>query len=409
MNILRTIFVLILLSVNWLVQAENKDNKYLLSKDSYDLLKLIQNSMAEDQHQSAIQKLKKYLNKKNIKPYDIAVINQNLAYVYNALENYPLAIEYFLKAIDSNALPAKVTHELMYILAQLHIHSEKYIIGLNHLEKWFAKEINPSSNAHLLAASTYYQTNQFNQLITHAKAAIKKSDIPKQSWYELLIAGYYATEKFHDAALLLETMISKYPHHDSYWLQLASVYQQNKQEKKALAISELAYEKGILKSNDIIQLAKTYLYLQLPFKAARILDLELNKGAIEPSKTNIKLLVNSWLLAHDKEKAAFILQKYVSDLDDISLHYKLGHIYVELENWDKARDTLEVVVAYNDITNQLNIEASAWLLLGISSFHKKDISRSTQALNKALSFKETMDNARWWLNQIENEISNGKG
>ena len=115
---------------------------------------------------------------------------------------------------------------------------------------------------------------------------------------------------------------------------------------------------------------------------------------------------NSWLLAHDEEKAVFILEQYVSKINDISLRYKLAYIYVELENWDKAKNTLEAVVTDKNITTQPEIEATAWLLLGISSYHKRDTVRSKQALNKALAFKQTRDHARWWLNQIEEEMPN---
>jgi len=388
------------------VHAKEEDKQYLLSKETYDLLNVTRIAMEENSYHAVIQKLTVYLDKENIKSYDKAVINQTLGYAYNAQENYKRSIESFIKAVRSDALPDKMTHELTYIIAQLYIHSEKYTEGLSYLDKWFEKESNPSSEAHLLAASAYYQINQFKKLIPHAKSAIEKSDAPQQSWYELLIAGYYETRMYRDAALLLETMINKYPDNDNYWLQLVAVYQQNKQEKKALAISELAYEKGILKGDDIIQLAQTYLYLQLPLEAAAILDSEINNGTIDYSKTNIELLSNSWLLAHDEEKAAFILEQYVSRFNDISLRYKLAYIYVELENWDKAKNTLEAVVTDKNITIQPEIEATAWLLLGISSYHKKDTVRSKQALNKALAFKQTRDHARWWLNQIEEEMPN---
>ena len=404
MNKLRLILIFIFLCVTCLVQAKEENKQYLLSKETYDLLNVTRIAMEENSYHTVIQNLTVYLDKENIKPYDKAVINQTLGYAYNAQENYKRSIESFIKAVRSDALPVKVTHELTYIIAQLYIHAEKYTEGLSYLDKWFEKESNPSSEAHLLAASAYYQINQFKKLIPHAKYAIEKSDAPQQSWYELLIAGYYETKMYRDAALLLETMINKYPDNDSYWLQLVAVYQQNKQETKALAISELAYEKGILKGDDIIQLAQTYLYLQLPLEAAAILDSEINNGTIDSSKANIELLSNSWLLAHDEEKAAFTLEQYVSKFNDISLNYKLAHIYVELENWDKAKNTLETVVTDKNITTQPKIEATAWLLLGISSYHKKDTVRSTQALNKALAFKETRDQAKWWLNQIEEEV-----
>jgi len=55
------------------------------------------------------------------------------------------------------------------------------------------------------------------------------------------------------------------------------------------------------------------------------------------------------------------------------------------------------------LQNQGDIQSTAWLLLGISSYHQKDTLRSTQALNKALAFKETKDQAAWWLEQITEE------
>lgn len=400
----RLILIFIFFCITCVVQAKEEDKRYLLTKETYDLLNVVRTAMKENSYHTAIQKLTVYLDEEDVKAYDKAVINQTLGYAYNAQENYKRSIDSFVKAVSSNALPDKVTHELIFIIAQLYIHSEKYTEGLTYLNKWFEKESHPSSEAHLLAASAYYQINQFKKLIPHAKSAIERSDAPQQSWYELLLAGYYETRMYRDAALLLETMINKYPKNDTYWLQLIAVYQQNRQEKKALAISELAYEKGILKGEDIIQLAQTYLYLQLPLEAAIVLDSEINNGRIDSSKANIELLSNSWLLAHDEEKAALTLEQYVSRFNDISLHYKLAHIYVELENWDKAKEILETIVTNKNLTAQPEIEATAWLLLGISSYHKKDTIRSTQALSKALAFKETRDHARWWLNQIEEEI-----
>lgn len=386
-------------------QANEKDNHYLLTKRTYDLLNEVRSAMEEENYQVAIQKLNGYLGKEKIKPYDAAVVNQTLGYAYNGLNNYILSIESFVKAATTNALPDNVTHELNYIIAQSFIYTEKYTKGLSYLDKWFEGESTPSSESHLLAATAFYQINQFKQLIPHAKSAIEKSDSPQQSWYELLLAGYYATSRYKDAALLLEKMIINYPDNNSYWLQLAAVYQQNAQEKKGLAISELAYEKGILKGNAIIQLAQTYLYLQMPLKSATILDSELNNGQVEPSKIYIELLTDSWLLAHEPEQAAILLNRFAKDFDDASLYYKLGHIYVELEDWNNAKNALEFAVSEYDLKNLRDLQSNAWLLLGISSYHQKDTLRSKQALNKALGFKETREQAAWWLEQIEEESS----
>lgn len=403
----RLIIFSILIFASYLAQANEQanenDNQYLLTKETYDLLNEIRDAMEEENHQIAVQKLNSYLGKDTIKPYDAAVVYQTLGYAYNGLNNYVLSIESFVKAITANALPDNVTHELHYIIAQSLMHTEEYTQGLSYLDKWFENEPSPSSESHLLAATAYYQINQFKQMIPHAKSAIKISDAPQQSWYELLLAGYYETSMYKDAALLLEIMIINYPDNDSYWLQLAAVYQQNRQEKKGLAVSELAYEKGMLKGNAIIQLAQTYLYLQMPLKSATILETGLNNGQVEVSKINIELLSNSWLLAHEPEQAAILLNRFAKDFDDASLYYKLGHIYVELEDWNNAKNALELAVSGHALKNLKDLESNAWLLLGISSYHQKDTLRSRQALDKALGFKETREQAAWWLEQIEEE------
>lgn len=406
MNKSHLVIGFIFLLMTSLVQANEEDKQFLLTQETYELLNAVRKSMEEEKYTFAIKKLNTSLEKNSLEPYDIAMINQTLGYAYNYQENYPRSIESFLKAISTNSLPDKVTHEFNYIIAQLYIHSEKYSEGLAYLHKWFNKETEPAAEAHLLAATAYYQTYNFKKLIPHAKSAIEKSDSPQQSWYELLIAAYYETKMFMSAATLLETMINKYPDNDKYWLQLAAVYQQNKQERKSLAISELAYEKGILKNDDIIQLAQTYLYLQLPLKAATILDYELNNGNIEASKTNIELLTDSWLLAHEEEKAALLLEHFSPKFNDVYLYYKLAHVYVELGKWEQARNALESVVAEDALKRQHEIQATAWLLLGISSYHQKDTLRSTQALNKALAFKATRYQAIWWLKQLEEESTN---
>ncbi len=143
----------------------------------------------------------------------------------------------------------------------------------------------------------------------------------------------------------------------------------------------------------------------MPLKSAIILETELNKGQIEPSKANIELLSNSWLLAHEPEQAAILLNRFAKDFNDASLHYKLGHIYVELEDWYNAKNALESAVSKDEMDKLRDIQANAWLLLGISSYHQKEYLRSTQALTKALGFKETRDQAVWWLEQITEKSS----
>ena len=153
MNKSRVILIFILLFVTCLVQAKGEDKRYLLSKETYDLLNEVHSAMEEENYKIVIQKLNSHLVKDSIKPYDAAVVNQTLGYAYNGLNDYALSIASFVKAATVNALPDNVTHELNYIIAQTLIHTEEHIKGLSYLDKWFEQESAPSPEAHLLAAT----------------------------------------------------------------------------------------------------------------------------------------------------------------------------------------------------------------------------------------------------------------
>ena len=107
MNKSRLIFICIFLCITCVVQAKDEDKRYLLTKETYDLLNVVRAEMEEDSYHTAIQKLTVYIDKENIKAYDKAVINQTLGYAYNAQENYKRSIESFVKAVSTNACPIK--------------------------------------------------------------------------------------------------------------------------------------------------------------------------------------------------------------------------------------------------------------------------------------------------------------
>lgn len=93
MNKSRLILVSILLFVSCLVQANEEDKRYLLSKETYDLLMVVRDAMDAEKYQIVIQKLNDHLDKDDIKPYDMAVVKQTLGYAYNARGEYKLSIE----------------------------------------------------------------------------------------------------------------------------------------------------------------------------------------------------------------------------------------------------------------------------------------------------------------------------
>ena len=393
--IINNIVLITMLFTNTLVHAE--DDSYLLQSSTHAALTEIHKDMEKGDNDNALIKLKKLTLTEGLKGYDVAVIYQTMGFAENGLGNFNAAAAHFIKALSFQALPATVTHDLNFSTAQILIHIEKEKEGLKYLSKWFSNEPSPKADAHILAATAYYNLKDYSQLIVHVEKALSLNNNPPLNWYELLLAAYYENKNYKKAAGILETIISRYPDKTDYWLQLAGIYQQLKLEKKSLAIYELAYTKGILGKDEISQLVKNYLYLEMPYKAATILEKEMAIGDIEANKEMLTLLVDSWILAHEYSKAKSVFKEIIKKYNDDNTRLRLGQLYIESEEWDSAVSVLDVKLQTNDKVLHSKIN----LLLGIARYHTENLSGATRAFTQALSDKSTAEQARWWLEHLK--------
>lgn len=218
------------------------------------------------------------------------------------------------------------------------------------------------------------------------------------NWYELLLAGYYETKMFQKSADLLELIIKKHPEKANFWLHLADIYQSMEQDHKALAIYELAYARNLLKQNGIRQLVNNYLYLQMPYKAAILLEKEMAIGGIKKNKELLTTLVDSWLLAQDADKAKSVLKEIDKRFNDEASRLRLGQLYIKSEEWNKAINVLEKNIGSIDKI----LGSRSNLLLGIAQYHAENFSLATHAFTNALADKSTKEQAQWWLQYLKN-------
>jgi len=379
--------------------AEQED-QYLLSNNVYEVVSDSRELMDQNEFNQAESKLKELLSM-DISPYEMAVVNQTMGYVYIAMEKYSQATSAFIKSVELNAMPDEVNHTINFIIAQLLANDDRNKECLVYLNAWFAKETNPKPEAHMMAATIYYRLGDFGNMILQIQKAIDKSGKPEQGWYEMLLAGYYETNDHKNAAALLEKMIRQYPGKDIYWLQLATTYQLLKQYKKALAIYELALKKNILGEPEIIQLVHLYLNEGIPNKAARLLNDGINRGSVVRNVDNLELLANSWQLAREYDRATEVLKELAKIKNDSGIYFRIGQVYFEQENWQNAIVSLELAIKDEKLINI----AEAWLLIGIAAYHNNDLSRSAKALNQAISYKNTREQAQWWLNKLGDRMN----
>ena len=325
---------------------------------------------------------------------------RTLASVYAMQEQYSKAAEFLSKVLALDVLPSKQQQQALLNLGQMYMAMGKYAKAVKILQP--VLKANPKLDAQMaiLLANAYTQLKQYHKALPYVEQAIRMSKKPPESWYQLNLALLYELGRYSSAANILERLIVKSPEKKQYWMQLSSVYQQLKQYKKALAIRDLAFKKGLItKEKEILDLVNLYLYVDLPYKAAQLLQTEINGKRVKGTSKNWELLANAWTQAKEYKKATLALEK-ASHLNPKGvLFQQLGRIYVEQENWSSAIKALTKALQKGGLKNPGN----AYLLLGMSYYELKKINKAKHAFIQAKKYKKTRKSAGQWLDYISSE------
>lgn len=334
--------------------------------------------------------------------YERATVLRSLATYYQLREDYRKAAELLSKSLALNALPAEQQHQALLNLGQLYMASDQFRKAVTVLESWMAKHSKPHVQVYVLLANAYAQLKQSRKALPYIQKAIKLAKKPSESWYQLELALVYELRDYAGAAKVLQALIRQNPDKKQYWEQLASVYQQMKQPTKAASIKELAYKKGLLASEkEILDLFNLLLYINAPYKAAVLLDKELNAGRVASTAKSREQLANAWTQAREFDRAVSALEAASKLSDKGILYQQLGQIFVEQEKWQQAAKALSKAVNKGGLKQPGN----AYLLLGMSYYELKQIVNARHAFTAAGKYRKTQSAAAQWLSYIDNEQS----
>lgn len=376
-----------------------------LSEKVYKRLTEAQELMELEQYAEVEKVLQEAANIRRLKTYDRAMIHQMLGYSFANQEKYRKAIVEFeqLLSVGSDTVPEGVVTSTLYNLAQMYMVLEEWRNGLQTLGRWFAVAQNPGPDPYILVAQGHLQLEEYREAISPALTAIKldqaKGKKAKENWYQLVLASYFELEDYAKVADILAILVDIYPK-KVYWLQLAAVYGELKEEKKQLGIMEVSYEQGYLnRSREIVNLSQLFLYHEVPFKAAEMLEKELKNKNVDPDKENWELLANAFINAAEIDRAIPYLTRAAGMADDGELYIRLGQAYMEKEAWDDASKAFDNAIEKGDLRQP----GTAYLLLGMSSFHGNNFTSARQAFRASGKVKRLAKTSRQWLRFLERE------
>lgn len=370
-----------------------------LSESTYRQLERIHELIAKNRNAEALEKLTGLLDRAG-NDYEKAVVHQTAAFVYVSQNNYKAAIKAFETALQLDALPQQPYEQMLYNVAQLYFQDGQTEKAVTVLERYFDEAtVAPPADAHILLASVYADRKRFRDALPQVDQALSKVKEPKESWLQLKLALHYELKQFPQCAEVLVRLIQIAPQKEDYWKQLSSVFFDIKQDKESLAVLALAERQGFLDTEtEIRNLASIYLLLDIPLKAAGVLQRGLDRKILKADEKTLSLLGDAWTMAREYDKAEPVLKQAAAVADKGDIYFRLGQIYIEDERWKLALEMMEKAQAKGGLKKP----GEAAFLEGVAAFNAGNRARAIGALQRAMNYDESRNNAAQWLSHVRN-------
>jgi tetratricopeptide (TPR) repeat protein len=355
--------------------------------------------LAEEKFDEARRLMDEMSKRKGLSPHEQALMWQTYAYIQSSQEQYERAITSFEKCLALDALPEGAALGTQYNLGQLYMSVERYADAAKILEDWLGKVENPAASAYYLVSMAHVQLGNAERALPYAKKAVALAKKPTESYLQLLLALEFELKHYEQVADVLEVLITNFPK-KSYLLQLSAVYAELGRDKRALSALELAYVQDLLdRESELLNLAQAYLYHDIPYRAAEVLEKGLAEKIIAEDPEHWELLGDSWLHAREYDRALDPLRRAAALSEDGNLYVRIAQVHLERDESKQALEALEKGLSKGDLDDPGN----AYLLLGITHIGTKRFAAARDAFAKAGKYEKSRKAARGWIKHVERQ------
>jgi tetratricopeptide (TPR) repeat protein len=374
-----------------------------VSKEVYDDIQKAQEAVDAENYQGALRILQS-LQRQELTDYERANVLNYVGFVHYNVENVTEAIRAYEQLIAIPELEPQMLKQTVYTLAQLNMMEENYQKSLNYLDQWFTLEANPGPQPYILYAQNLYQVDRFDDMIDPILTAMeiaRQRDVPiKEDWYVLLNFAHFQQENYAEVKNINKILLQNWPK-KRYWFQLAGAYTELGEERNLIAAYDAAHTQGLLSTEpELVTMAQLYMQYEVPYKAAKLLEEEIESGRVEGDAANYRLLSQAWQLAMDDEKAIPALQEAARLDEDGELYLRLANAYLNQGDYDEcasaARQGLRV--------GGIDTPANAQITLGMCLYNLKQYQNAIEAFRAAARTERTRRMARQWIDVIEADI-----
>lgn len=396
-------------STGAMAQDEKKERKtketVAMSQQVYEALTEIQELVEANDYATAHKKINDITKgKKKLSDYERAQIFNLSGYSYYLQENYAEAIRAYEQVLAVPDLPEALVMSTLKTKAQLQFTQDDYEGALKTVRQLMAVISEPSADVFMLEGQALFQLARYEEALKPIKTAVdmfkSQGQTPKENWLLLLRVIYFEMKDYDSMIEVVRELIAYYPK-DTYVLTLAGIYSELGDTKKQLVLTEVLYDSGLLHgSSNATNLANLYLLHGLPYKAAALLEKEIDAGVIEANERNLRLLSQAWYQAREDQKAIPPLRRAASMSNEGELYVRLAQAHLNLEQWKDASEALNKGLQLGSLKR----DDQANIMLGMALFNQKRLEQARRAFERAQRDNRSRRAATQWINYVDSEI-----
>jgi len=379
-----------------------------VSKEVYDRITKAQELVDAKDYQGALRLLNNLYNPDKLTEYEQANVLNYIGFVYYNMDDVANAIRTYERMVRIPSLEPQMAKQTTYTLAQLYTMEEQYQKALDTLDRWFVMETNPAPEPFILKAQNLYQVQRYQAMIEPIENAMRVArarDKPvKEDWYVLLNFAYFQDENYEMVRDIQKILLETWPK-KRYWFSLAGAYTELGEDNNLIASYGAAHDQGMLeKDSELVTMAQLYMQAEVPYKAATLLQSEMEAGRVPKNAKNYRLLSQAWMLAQEDEHAVPALKEAARLSDDGELDVRLGNTYLNLGNYDECIAAVRAGLRKGGLKNDENAQIS----LGMCLYNKRLYSEAKAAFRAASKTQRSRKIAQQWIRVIDADLERNR-
>ncbi len=370
------------------VAEEREEPPASMSESFYRRLSRTHELLDEDNLSEALDLMDR-IRTDRLSDYEAAQLYQTYGFVYSQMEREGDAFDAFERCLELDALPTMVQQGIVYSVAGYYSGEERFEESNDTLLRWFRYEAEPRSEAYILMGANFAQQEMMPDALPYVIRANELAEAPNESWRNLQLAIHVELRQIPEAIELLKENIGIWPDKLRFYQVLSGLYMETNNDEGALSALTIPWYRGMLETeSDILSLARLNLYLENPARAGEVLSQAMERGHVEENFDNLRLLLNSWTMAREMDRAVDAIDKLAELADDGEFFHRKAMLLNETGDWDGVVNSCRRALEKGGLENP----GEVWILQGVALAELRRFDEAIDAFESAK--RDGSDNIR---------------